>query len=184
MSNTYGDRSYLAPSVLNMQVRDYIKELNDSQRLKVVEESCDFYKTLITKEAVQPAIMEVSYSSSWTFKEAVASLNREPHMKRLEFMSLSIPLVLDSLVKLFVALSLVRVDSVVVHHAGSTFIRFKNTNREPTADSCSMCLSMTKLRMYAANAQPEKAALDLVKPVIIAGVFALVAVTLSRVEFN
>ena len=166
-----------------MQVRDYIKELNDSQRLKVVEESCDFYKTSSTKEAVQPAIMEVSYSSSWTFKEAVASLNREPHLKRLDFMSLSIPLVLDSLVKLFVTLSLDGVDSVVVHHAGSTFIRFKNTNLEPTADSCSMCLSMTNLRM-AANAQPKKAAFDLVKPVIIAGVFALVAVVLSRVEFN
>ena len=104
-------------------------------------------------------------------------------MKRLDFMSLSIPLVLDSLVKLFCTLSLDRVDSVVVHHAGSTIIRFKNTNREPTADSCSMCLSMTNLRM-AANAQPEKAAFDLVKPVIIAGVFALVAVVLSHVEFN
>ena len=167
-----------------MQVRDYIKELNESQWLNFVEESCDFYKTSSTKEAAQPAIMEVSYSSSWAFNEAVASLNREPHMKRLKFMALSIPLVLDSLVKLFVTLSLDRVDSVVVHHAGSTFIRFKNTNLEPTADSYSMCLSMTKLHMYAADAQPKKAAFDLVKPVIIAGVFALVAVVLSRVEFN
>ena len=166
-------------------VRAYMKELYEFQRLQVMEQSCVHCKTSTMKEAAQPANVEVSYSSSSTFKEAVDLLKLDPHIKRLSS-CLSIPVVLDLLVKLFDTLLLDRVDLVVIHLAGSTIIRFKNTNQEPTADSCSVFLAITDVRMRAANvgAQFKEAAFDLVLPVIIAGAFTLAAVVLSRAKFN
>ena len=95
--------------VLSM-VRDNMKDLNEFQRLQVMEASCVYHKTSTMKEAVQPAVVEVSYLSCSTFKEAVDRRKLEPHIKRLSS-SLSIPLVLDLLAKLFDTLLLDRFDN-------------------------------------------------------------------------
>ena len=89
---------------------------------------------------------------------------------------------LDSLVTLFHACLLDRVDSVLIHHGGAAILLFKNTARVPTDDGCSLFLAIREVRMRAADAgnHVKGPALDLVKPVVIAGCFTLVAAVISR----
>lgn len=82
--------------------RDVFQRLDEIVlvRLEVVEASCVYPKTLSMKEHRKRALLEHSYHNLDTFVTAVNAAKRDPHIKRLGF-SLSIPLILDSLVKLF-----------------------------------------------------------------------------------
>jgi hypothetical protein len=49
----------------------------------------------------------------------------------------------------FCVFSVDTVDSVVIHHGGSTLIRFTNTTKTPNDDSCSIFLEISKVRVGA-----------------------------------
>jgi hypothetical protein len=49
----------------------------------------------------------------------------------------------------FCVFSVDTVDSVVIHHGGSTLIRFTNTTKTPNNDSCSIFLAVSKVRAGA-----------------------------------
>ena len=158
---------------------DYMKQLNKTQSLEVLEMSCVYCKTLTMKEAKQLAFVELSYSSLVTFKEAVD----QAKCKKIEWQDCST--LLDWLVIHFDALLLYNVDSVVIHH-DNTIIRFQNTTKQPTNDSCSIALAyetVYKYYQYVARQAEQKAKFDFV-PVIIAGACLFVAVVLSRIKFN
>jgi hypothetical protein len=133
-------------------VRDFMSELDEAQRLQVVEASCIYRNTSTMKEASQPAVVEASYSSAGTFKAATRYASRDPHVVKRLGRSLSIPLVLDSLATLFDTCLLDRVDSVIIHYGGTTVIRFTNTAQEPSEYSSSVCLPIPDICACAADA--------------------------------
>lgn len=156
---------------------DALGALDVGTRLQVIEASCVYPKTQTMRETGQPAIVELRYRDLDTFTAAVADAKLNPHIKRLGF-SLSIPTVLDGLVALYEPALIGRVDAVLVHHGGFAIVRFKNDAVDPTADSCSLFLPITELRMQAAAAtQVGKAACissDYAVPIII-GIMAIFA---------
>lgn len=156
---------------------DYMKQLNKTQSFEVLEMSCVYCKTLTMKETAQLALVELTYSSLVTFKEAVDQANCTKWQ--------DCSTLLDWLVIHFDALLLYNVDSVVIHH-DNTIIRFQNTTKQPTNDTCSIALAYEtfyKCYQYVSRQAERKAKFDFV-PVIIAGACLIVAVVLSRIKFN
>ena len=106
--------------------RDLMSELDEAQRLLVVEASCVYRNTLTMDKASHPAVVDASYSAASTFQEATRRVSRDPRVVSAGY-PLSIPLVLDALATLFDTCLLDRVDSVIIHYGGTVVVRFTNT---------------------------------------------------------
>ena len=162
-----------------------MSELDEAQRLLVVEASCVYRNTLTVDKASHPAVVDASYSAASTFQEATRRVSRDPRVVSAGY-PLSIPLVLDALATLFDTCLLDRVDSVIIHYGGTVVVRFTNTAQGPSEHTSSACVALTEIGTLAAGAvqsavHAKKATFDLVVPVIIAGVFALAGVIVSRI---
>jgi hypothetical protein len=164
------------------RVLDYLGRLDERARLRVVEDACSYRETPACARAQESALLDASYSDENSFKAAVAAAvagaSRDERLKRLSD-ALFLPLTLDVLAKLWSTCLLDRVEAVLVCHRGLTILRFHNTAHKPTAKSCSLLLSLSRVRAIAGT-QPTTARPDLVTPTLLAGGFMCAIAAVAR----
>ena len=162
---------------------DWLSKLDDRVLLEVIETSCIYLRTRSMKEAQQRAVIELQYTDQATFALAAREAKQDPRIKLLGF-SLPIPTIVDGLTKLYESCLLANVDTVLIHHGGSTIVRFTNVacSQQVSDDSCSLFLAITELRVRAASASMhmKSAAVDGIVPLLVFGLVALAIVVTGR----
>lgn len=147
-----------------MATNHVLRQLSHFARLEVVEGACAYPRTLLMNKHHHQAHFEQSYSNLESFQEAVNAAKETTRIKRIGA-ALSLHIILASLVDLFETALIDTVDSVLIHHGGSTLIRFTNTTKTPNNDSCSIFLAVSKVRV-GASAHLDRI-LDRATPIVI-----------------